>query len=388
MNIKQTIILLLALSTLQTCFSKPNNNSNFITYQLNPGRLGDHLLTYCIAKLVAHLSGLPLYYSPIKGADELALSKLETYHPPKSRRTILIEEYKDTAHLPLYFPRTGSKNRITRSIPTKETPIGYVCTLKTAIKNIKGFQDLYRYTQKNPAFKAELSRMINPLIPIEPLPLPENMISVAVHVRTGGGFDKPLFMQSDLTEKPKSTHYFADQMYPKRFPPEIYYIEQIATVARLCDYKPLFVHIFTDDKNPAAIVERFKDKLSRLIDADFITETDFLTQTSSLINPESLPETNSNFKTDPVIKTSSPRVTVLFSCRTEGNAHNANVLDDLFNMTRFDCLIRPASSYSKIAQLLGNHKIIIYPKRVHWIGNELVADKIGIVNNLSTDPTT
>ncbi|MCX5925243.1 MAG: hypothetical protein NT124_03010 [Candidatus Dependentiae bacterium] len=313
--IHKTYLLFVTMCTMHSSFA------DFITYELIPGsRLGDHLITYSKAKLASYLSGLPLYCPPFKMSDQLALSIHETYVPKKTKRTVILDN--DQSICPT----------------TYNSPIEHVCTLKTAIHGLKGFNDYYRYARANPTFKAELMRTICPLQPITAMPLPANMITVAVHVRMGGGFDKPLLMKSGIRTKPRGNHQFADQMYPQRFPPEEYYSEQIAKASQLYNNKPLFVHIFTDDQNPSAIVARFKKKLSHL--------------------------------------------NITFSCRATGNAHDANVLDDLFNMMRFDCLIRPASSYSKIAQLLGNHSIIIYPKRVHWIKNKLVADKIGIINNI------
>jgi len=50
--------------------------------------------------------------------------------------------------------------------------------------------------------------------------------------------------------------------------------------------------------------------------------------------------------------------------------YNLNVVEDFYNMSCFDCLIRPASHFFLAAQLLGNHKIIIYPKHWKWVGKK------------------
>jgi len=304
---------------------------HFVTYELNPGRLGDHLLTYSKALLVQYLAekegrNIPLYHRPFKWSDQLTLSTVEQYIPPKRYETVPVIYYDKNT---IAFTSSSPK--------TKQKPTGYVCSLKTIIYDIRGFTDLYRYTQKTPEFKKRLLEMISPVNPIESIDLPDNMPTVAIHVRTGGGFDKPLFMQSNLPSKPSGNHSFADLIYPLRFPPEIFYIEQLSEISRLYEFKPLFIHIFTDDPDPAAIVDRFKEKLK-------------------------------DFK-------------LTFSYRTAANSHNTNVLEDLFNMTRFDCLIRPASSYSKIAQLLGNHTIIMYPNRSRWIDNKLIIEKVSTINN-------
>jgi len=311
---------------------RASSNGNILSYQLTPGRLGDHLLAVAKTELVAQLEKLPVAHVPFEWSDHLALSKQINYKAPKSSRRLILHKYKPgiTALL-------------------KNTT--FLCSLKTDIysdkqsmdkqNNIGNFGNLYEYTRTNPVFKKRLQRLIAPLHTIEALDLPKNRITVAVHVRTGGGFDK-LSRMDQHTAKKENGRY-TDQIHPQRFPPESYYTQQIETVSMLLGHQPLFVHIFTDDRDPLAITKRFQQKLSHL----------------------------SN---------------ITYSCRATGNAHNLNVIDDLFNMTRFDCLIRPASSYSKMAQLLGDHVIITYPKQVIWVNGILVADKVGIINHLSQAP--
>ncbi len=36
---------------------------------------------------------------------------------------------------------------------------------------------------------------------------------------------------------------------------------------------------------------------------------------------------------------------------------------------------------SKAAQLLGNHKVIIYPKHWKWVGKKLIIDEVTIIDN-------
>jgi hypothetical protein len=55
-----------------------------------------------------------------------------------------------------------------------------------------------------------------------------------------------------------------------------------------------------------------------------------------------------------------------------------NVIDDYWNMAQFDCLIRAASNFSRSAQLLGDHKIILFPKHAGWIDDKNIVDVVGI----------
>lgn len=78
-------------------------------------------------------------------------------------------------------------------------------------------------------------------------------------------------------------------------------------------------------------------------------------------------------------KLNNPRIH--FDCRKGTNSHKLNVLEDLFNMTRFDCLIRPSSSYSTIAQLLNNFIIVIHPMHYVWSGEKLIIDHVEVLLN-------
>ena len=47
-------------------------------------------------------------------------------------------------------------------------------------------------------------------------------------------------------------------------------------------------------------------------------------------------------------------------------------------MSQFEILIRSSSYFSRVAELMGNHKLIIYPISSHWQQNKLIIDTIGI----------
>ena len=68
---------------------------------------------------------------------------------------------------------------------------------------------------------------------------------VAVHVRRGGGFD------------------FANikALFPLKFPPDSYYIEQISRLAYIYHDKKICICILTDDPNPNEIVKHYQETL-------------------------------------------------------------------------------------------------------------------------------
>ena len=160
----------------------------------------------------------------------------------------------------------------------------------------------------DPAYKSELQKMLAPLnMPILIQP-PQGYLSVAVHVRKGTGYDI-----STLAEFDKLC---ADS--PFKMPPDSFYIAQIKRIAQIYQgSKPLYVYLFTDHNNPAEIVEYYKSQL----------------QDSSIV----------------------------FDYRKTKNIHNANVLEDFYSITNFDCLIRPDSNFSFIASKISDHQLIISP---------------------------
>lgn len=170
---------------------------------------------------------------------------------------------------------------------------------------------------KDPQFLSLLRGLICPKTPFPTKDLPYDRVAVALHVRKGGGFDDPALQNH----------------WPLKFPPDDFYIAQIRKMHEMLK-KPLFVHIFTDDPAPSAIAEHYAKALS---DID-----------------------------------------ILFDYRMEGNRFNAHVLADLFDMMRYECLIRPESNYSIVAEKLGEFHIVIHPTQCIVKGKQITITDVHI----------
>lgn len=153
----------------------------------------------------------------------------------------------------------------------------------------------------DPGFFRVLKKYIRPKIKIPKIERSPNAVTIAIHVRTGGDYEDD--KQEILKDKGK-------------FPSKSYYITQLKIIGSLFSKKIIDVHIFTDESNPEYIIEMFR---------------------------EAFPDERYNWW-----------------CRMENNSHDCNVIEDLFMMAQCECLIRPRSCYSAIAQIIGNHKIISY----------------------------
>jgi len=66
----------------------------------------------------------------------------------------------------------------------------------------------------------------------------------------------------------------------------------------------------------------------------------------------------------------NPNIT--FDSRQSSDQSPTTILEDFFSMSKFDCLIRPRSAFSICAQLIGDHKIVLFPKNYKWQNNKLI----------------
>ncbi|MDR3646738.1 MAG: hypothetical protein P4L22_04305 [Candidatus Babeliales bacterium] len=210
---------------------------------------------------------------------------------------------------------------------------------------------------------AEFKKLIEPIKDIELPVQQENIISCALHVRKGGGFDLPLLSQDGLQSKIDTSFIpidaqvlaqevlsrsaitrmfnklfkidrYIDLRWPLKFPPDRFYVDQIKYVAQLFKDKKLKIYLFTDDQNPEKIVKKYKKYLNNL--------------------------------------------NIEFVYRKENNTHDSNILYDFLTMAKCDCLIRPESTYSVMAEKIGNFKLVLYPAHAIWVSkSQLAIDEVG-----------
>jgi hypothetical protein len=280
---KSFFLCLLSLLSFD-CSAKKRDNfpqkdcSSAILCKPNNGRFGDQLVCYSKGKWLSYKFNIPLFYIPFNYSDQLMLHEHETIYTQKTDRL-----FSKITELPIQF--TGEL------IPDSNTL--YTCYWK--IDAGIDWDDTL--------FLEQLRNNICPRHTLNKIIAPEGYISIAAHVRNGGGF------YFDYSEKRDDN--------PLRFVPEEFFIEQIARLAEIFPEQKLYVHIFTDHKKPSVLKKKFANALA------------------------------------------NPRIK--FGYRKKNNSHDSNVLEDFFSMMDFHCLIRPASNFTKIVQFIGNNKVVIYP---------------------------
>lgn len=267
-------------------------NSNALTYELSGGRLGDNLIAYLHAKWISYKHSIPLVFLPFPYSEAFQCHDEENHTPPKhlTSRQLISNE--------LQFATMHEQDSTLFCLPySPESAYDY------RFSHLHTWLPYIQVDWEDPLFKEQVRKMLTLKEKTQTFSLPQNEISVAVHVRRGGGVDDP-------------KAYLA---WPLKFPPDSYYIEQIQRIDEIFCHQPLYVYLFTDDLDPPAIRDRYQAAIDR-----------------------------------PNIR---------FACRESGNGPQVNVLDDFYMMTQFDCLIRSDSNLSIVASKLADYKVMIAPSR-------------------------
>ena len=266
--------------------SLQNQAQNAITYSFSGGRLGDNLVAYLHARWMSYKYGLPLLYMPFPYSDQFCLHDMDV-------------QFSDS----FIFSKTHW-TQAESQISTKPSATLYIIPFVMESKfeynwfNLKNQIPFIKADWEDPSFRAEVIRCLQPKYPVATVVPPKDVISIAVHVRR--------------TEAP-----VVAAMFPLKFLPDSFYIEQIQRVAEIFKDKNLYVHIFTDLPDPLTLVNFYKAAVN------------------------------------------NPRIE--FGCRAVGNTFYTNVLEDFYSFANFDCLICSLSHYPMVASLLKDFAVIISP---------------------------
>lgn len=291
-----------------SCFSEENIA---ITYR-PAERLGDQIVDYMHAKWIAYKWGYPFYYHPFKYSDQLVLHDFE-----KPLTSEVKEQF--TNHEDLFYIDQLNKIYSTKTL----------LYLSHYPDSPDEHASLFWKPELNPVpvdwsdqtFLKLMRTLIAPKYPLKLISPPSGIVSVALHYRSGEGYD--------------AAH--TKRALPLRFPYPDFYIEQLK---RLYDYvgkDRLYVYIFTDHPSPVQIKVMLQENLQ-------------------------------NYN-------------ILIDCRTGENSHTTNVLEDLFSLMQFDCIIRSVSHFAATAARLGNFKIDISPKKGHFVEDRFKIDEVNFISN-------
>lgn len=280
-----------------------------VTYNFSGGRLGDNLVAYLHAKWLSYESQVPLLYKPFPYSSELVLDGKELLFDKE------VNKYRKRALLNPRFPK-----------PASEFPILFICPyfpeIEWELNRHPGFS--FKPDWKDRGFRKTVREMIALKTPHSLTKPPEECISVAVHLRDGGGFDD-------------YEHHFK---HPLKTPPLSYYTESIQKVSELFKGMPIYCHIFTDAEQPQQLI-------------------------------------------DQILKNLPPEAPIVFNYRKENNHHDANVLEDFFSFFNFDVLIRAESNYSIVPALIHDFAVVYAPVTFSIKNRVVTIDQIKVDINTS-----
>lgn len=312
-------------------------------------QLGDGMMYYSLAKILSMKHNVAFCYSNFKYHDLFVFSDTE-----QSDLTYPLWSLK-RKRMPIKNDADVKKNLDKRVIlfTTLNTKIDYIDP-KWVTELKKSFQ-----FKQNP----------------EVFQLPHDVITIGVHIRKGNGggehYDGEVLSLQEFEFDRSIVHYRTNfENYPfdwrnyerkngwfikdhdikanrdknfidtmewlhTKFPPNQYYVDQILKVSHDLGDRKLFVQIVTDDKNPRELVARIKERVNKSNIAFYYDDNRHLSR----------PDT---------------------------------IKADLYMLSRVDVLIRPESSFSRLAELIGNHKVVIYPFNYRWEKDKLIMTDIVI----------
>jgi len=310
------------------------------------GGIGGHISSFAFAVLLSQEFGLKLYNPAFPYVELFNIATLPSI--PKGQRTIFVRTEDD----------------IKKNLNKKN--ILFITSRGTKVKSF------------NKDGINLLKQLVSPKKNIVLSPLPTNTVTIAVHIRKGNNplkYDGALSSQQlfDLHNKVKIVynrdfHYYSfdpactyarrprpnkphrpnkqqidnQDGWETKFPPEQFYIDQLNRVARDLSNYSLFVRIFTDDQDPDALLKRIKNHVHE---------------------PNVYFDDSTTAYTDDILK---------------------RMADDVCDMARFDILIRSQSYFPRVAELIGNHKIVIFPLDFEWRDNKLIMKEIVINGDYSS----
>ena len=299
-----------------------------VTYDFSGGRFGDNLLSYLHAKWISYKYNMLLLYKPFPYSDALVLSQKEskignysyTHKENIFNKTIFQDAHfqgfrlsdlrpenssGSILYVVPYFPESGCK--------------------RSCYTNGNDKWSYFDIDWKDQGFRSIVLKMLRPIKAIKLCHCPLDKIPVAVHARTGRGFDAEDCIRSA----------------PNNVPPLEFYHEALISLINIYPDRELYFHIFTDDPEPNVIATDIENYIKNIATAPFSVHY-----------------------------------------RTSKNRQNLNVIEDFFSLFQFDCLIRPDSNFSRVPSLLKEYKVLIYPSDLEKLGDRnYIISKIDVVRN-------
>jgi len=324
LNVVTAMLFFLSHELNTTSITQPNSLPNFgvtsraVTTTNQGGRFGVCLYNYFLSKNIEYCHGIPALLYPFKYANQLKLYQQEkrVTPAPNNSKQMLEANLTNIHHQYHRIIHLGDINDLQQDMKAHNTGTLYF------VDSCAKCQKHMNLTDEK--FIQHMASLIAPHTPPPIIQWPKNCVRVAIHVRTGGGFDNFAMLQKQTI----------------RIPSFCFFSSQISRLLTLFPGKKMHAHIFTDDQKPGHIMQK--------------------------------------------IQTLCPRE-ITFSCRKKGNHHDQNVITDFFSMATADVLIAPYSAFSRMAAIIGNPNMIFItvktPATPPWIEGKNVITRYPLSGN-------
>ncbi len=313
MKRRSIFLCCLTLILFSKGFAIDKDYSCGISYKVYGARFGDNLLSYLHAKWVSVKYDIPFLYSPFPYSEFLYLEREDKrLEPWVEKKYHNIWTLKKNMDLGEFLEQKGSKSNL--------YIIPYFPECDWEMKQVNNYPH-FGVDWKDPLFLQEVKKQIRPKKKLHLVKVPEGTVNIALHIRTGAGFDDKEVIEA----------------FPLKFPLLNFYIEQLKLVLKLMHSQFVYVHIFSD----AFDVEALKNEIA------------------SHINTEG----------------------VIFGFRKEGNNWKSNVLEDFFSLTLFDVAIHGASNFAFCASILADYQLEIFPDSFLHEAGSIVIHQVKVRGN-------
>lgn len=335
--IKNKVLLIFFVVTYNTGFAKL-----FISNK--PwGGLGDNIMSFAIAKAISMHYNLEFYYSKFRYSDLFLFDCAEkkiTYDVEGAQEVSFVNPLNYADHANEYDNMLGNYLLYTYCL----TP----CGAHVSEKIFNEIKKLIKFKQK-----------------IDVNIIPQDRVSLAVHIRKGNGggenydgeltslqlfdFDRSMVRYHNVNTYPfesleeqytciNSSKWTMDTGYTLlslKFPPEQYYVDQIIKISQDLNNQNIAVLIVTDDRDPFSLISRIKQSINK---------------------------SNITYHyVDNRLKD-----------------HSTRIVEDLYNLSLCDGLIRSQSNFAKIAELMGNHKFIFFTGNHKWVDGKMIITDVAV----------
>ena len=258
------------------------SKDSYISYEAW-GRLGDQLMAYSHAEWLSYKYDMPVLYSPFEYADQLNLIT-KVIKPSQSTSSYRVIDCR--------WLNQKLRSKVIYKVPFFSDFVEETHDLF--------FVDWFDFT-----FRERMKDRIAPLHPQVIFKPKEDQLSVALHIRTTGGFDPPELKKS----------------FPHKFCDFEFYVDALVSLATIMKNQNFYVSMFTDALNPLELIEQLKSRLQNYHNIIF-DDTVYI----------------------------------------EGSAHS--VLGDFFSLSLYPLLIRSQSSFSYMAARIGQTCLEILPQTI------------------------